>query len=62
MVFEASVGVEPREAGDRGERCAQADVPGSSDPSGQSQKSSFTRAIERWIDGDERQVKVSAWL
>jgi len=34
-------------------------VPGSSEPSGQSQKSSLIWEGERWIEGLEMQVKLS---
>ena len=37
-------------------------MPGSSEPSGQSQKSSFRWAIGRCIEGAEMQVKVSESL
>lgn len=50
------------EDGDRGEREAQAAVPGSSDPSGQSQKSSLTLATGSLIEGLEMQLNVSASL
>lgn len=39
------------DGGDNGEIWEQADVPGSSDPSGQSQKSSFTCATSSLMDG-----------
>jgi hypothetical protein len=45
-------------SGERGERYAQADVPGSSLPSGQSQKSSLTAEKGIWIAGCEMQVNV----
>jgi len=37
-------------------------VPGSSEPSGQSQKSSLTREIGILIEGEEMHVKVSSDL
>ena len=37
-------------------------MPGSSEPSGQSQKSSLRREIGNWIEGDEIQEKVSGNL
>ena len=46
------------EGGESGERKEHAEVPGSSDPSGQSQKSSLTRAKGIIREGDEMQVKV----
>lgn len=39
---------------------AHAAVPGSSEPSGQSQKSSFTREKGIWMEGCARQAKVLA--
>lgn len=62
MVSNPSAGVDPRETGERGERCAQAEVPGSSEPSGQSQKSSLRLAIERCIEGADMHVKLSGSL
>lgn len=59
MVFNSSMTTTPRERGERGERWAQAEVPGSSDPSEQSQKSSLRREMGNCIDGDEIQLKVS---
>lgn len=44
--------------GDRGERYEQAAVPGSSEPSGQSQKSSLTRENGMVIEGFDMHVKV----
>lgn len=44
--------------GELRERCEQAEVPGSSLPSGQSQKSSFTAEKGIWREGFEMQVKV----
>lgn len=58
-MFTWPIGVEPRVKGDREDKCAQAEVPGSSEPSGQSQKSSFRRATGRRIEGEEMQVNVS---
>lgn len=48
--------------GERVERKEQADVPGSSEPSGQSQKSSLTWATGMRIEGLDMHVKVSASL
>ena len=56
------VAVDPSETGERGERCAQAEVPGSSEPSGQSQKSSFRRAMGSFIEGADIHVKVAESL
>jgi len=53
---------EPGVCGERGERWAQAEVPGSSVPSGQSQKSSFRREMGIDIEGEEMQVNVSGDL
>ena len=44
--------------GDKGERYEQADVPGSSEPSGQSQKSSLTFEKSMDMEGFEMHVKV----
>ena len=46
--------------GDSGDRYEHAAVPGSSDPSGQSQKSSLTREYGIVMEGLEMHVKVSA--
>lgn len=62
MVSMLPPGVAPRETGERGDRCAQAEVPGSSEPSGQSQKSSFRRAMGRCIEGADMHVKLSESL
>ena len=47
------------EDGERGDKYEQAAVPGSSDPSGQSQKSSLTRAKGILTEGLEMQVNVT---
>ena len=62
MVSILSVALDPSETGERGERCAQAEVPGSSEPSGQSQKSSFRRSMESFMEGVDMHVKVSESL
>ena len=62
MVSILSVAVDPSETGERRERCAQAEVPGSSEPSGQSQKSSFRRSMESCMEGADMHVKVSESL
>ena len=62
MVSILPVAVDPSETGERGERCAQAEVPGSSEPSGQSQKSSFRRSMESCMEGADMHVKVSESL
>ena len=62
MVSILSVVVDPSETGEREERCAQAEVPGSSEPSGQSQKSSFRRSMESFMEGADMHVKVSESL
>jgi hypothetical protein len=46
-------------SGDKGERNVQALVPGSSEPSGQSQKSSLTAERGRMMEGVEMHWKVS---
>lgn len=59
MVFNSLVATTPREWGERGERWAQAEVPGSSEPSGQSQKSSLRREMGNCMEGDEIHVNIS---
>jgi hypothetical protein len=48
--------------GESADRCVQADVPGSSEPSGQSQKSSLIWEMESVMDGCRMQVKESVDL
>jgi hypothetical protein len=45
------------EGGELGDRAEHAEVPGSSEPSGQSQKSSLTCEASRVMDGLKMQVK-----
>ena len=50
------------DGGERGDRLEQADVPGSSDPSGQSQKSSLTCEKSIVMDGLSIHVKEEGFL
>lgn len=48
--------------GESADRCVHAEVPGSSEPSGQSQKSSLIWEVEIDMDGCKMQVKESVNL